>query len=261
MASEKGLCPVDPGADGLKVAFADPGRLRFDALAGQCRAVLHDEALLPGDPADDVAGNRDAVGGAEDLDAAAPVRRLRVAQPAQAFGVVTERRRVLEGVGDVEDRRRGPRVVEIDQARRLVSPPDSVPWAEVTVADDLARCARARPAGPAGAGRRAVARHGVVIAAQERRPAAQPALRDDLRPAGRTGLAVDPGELLPAAVGTQRTRSGEARRLQVAEQAVDGRRPELCWPPDEGTRPLDAAAHRGCTAESSMRRSAGISGL
>ena len=102
LAKDKGFCPVDPRADRIEIAFADPGRLRLDALAGQCLAGLQHEALLPGHQGGDVLGDGDAVGVAEDLDPPAPVGRLRVAQPAQAFGVVTERRRVLQRVRDVE---------------------------------------------------------------------------------------------------------------------------------------------------------------
>ncbi len=57
--------------------------------------MLHDKALLPADAVDDVTGYGDAVPVAEGFDSPAPVRRLRVAQPAQAFLVVTERCRVL----------------------------------------------------------------------------------------------------------------------------------------------------------------------
>jgi hypothetical protein len=94
--------------DGVEVAVAGPGGLRSDALACQRLAVLQDEALLPGDASGDVGGHGGAVGVAEGLDPAAPVGRLGVAQPAQAFVVVAERRRVFQCVGDVKDRRRGP---------------------------------------------------------------------------------------------------------------------------------------------------------
>jgi hypothetical protein len=66
----------------VEVAFADPGRLRLDALAGQRPAVLQDEALLPGGAAGDVGGHGDAVGVAEDLDPAAPVG-LRTTAPVR----------------------------------------------------------------------------------------------------------------------------------------------------------------------------------
>jgi hypothetical protein len=122
----EGFGPGDPGADGVGVAFTDPGGLGFDALAGQCLAVLQDEALLPGDAAGDVSGDGDAVGVAEDLDPSASVGRLGVAQPAQAFGVGAERGGVFQCAGDVEERRGGPGVVEVDEADGVLAVPDAV---------------------------------------------------------------------------------------------------------------------------------------
>jgi hypothetical protein len=83
-------------------------------------------------------------------------------------------------VGDVEERRRGPGVVEVDEAGDALAVPDAVPGAEVAVADDLAGCA-----------------------------------------------------------GAPRARGGEARGLQVAEQAVDGGGPEAREAADDGSGPLD----------------------
>jgi hypothetical protein len=115
-------------------------------------------------------------------------------------------------------------MIEVDEADDALAVPDAVPGAEVAVADDLARCAGARAAGPGAAGWGAVAGDGVVVAAQERRPAPEPVLGDDLGPSGGTGFAVDPGEDLQLSpLGAERARRGEARGLQVAEQAVDGR--------------------------------------
>ena len=107
-------------------------------MAGQRLAVLQDKALLPGDAAGDVLGHGDAVAVAEDLDPAAPAGRLGVAQPAQAFEVVPARRGVFQRVGDVEDRRCGPGVVEVDETGDTLAVPDPVPGPEVAVADDLA---------------------------------------------------------------------------------------------------------------------------
>ncbi len=165
---------------------------------------MQDEALLPRDAAGDLGRHGDAVGVAQGLDPSAPAGRLGVAQPAQAFGVHAERRGVLQRVGDVEDRRCRPGVVEVDEADRVPGAPDPVPGAEVAVADDLAKCAGARAAGPSGAGRRVVACDGVVVAAQERCPAPEPAFWDDLGPPGGTGLAVDPGEQLQVRLGAER---------------------------------------------------------
>lgn len=53
----EGFGPVDPRADGVEVAFADPGGLGLDALVCQCLAVVQDEALLPGDVAGDAGGH------------------------------------------------------------------------------------------------------------------------------------------------------------------------------------------------------------
>jgi hypothetical protein len=182
-----------------------------------------------------------------------PVGWLRVAQPAQAFGVVPEWRCVFQCVGDVEERGWGPGVIEVDEADDALAVPDAVPGAEVAVADDLAGCAGARSAGPGAAGWGTVAGDGVVVAAQERCPPPEPVLWDDLGPSGRTGFAVDPGEDLLLSLGAERARRGEARGLQVTEQAVDGRGPEGRGAADDGSGPPNPLSAAGVPAALSPR--------
>jgi hypothetical protein len=86
-----------------------------------------------------------------------------------------------------------------------------------------------------------------MVAAQERRPAPEPVLGDDLGP------AVDPGEDLQLSLGAERARRREARGLQVAEQAVDGRGPEVRGAADDGSGPLNSLSAADVPAALSSR--------
>jgi hypothetical protein len=167
-----GFGPADPVADGLEVAVAYPGRLRLYALAAERLATRQHEPLLLGDPVDDV-GNGDAIGFAKHVDPPSPVGSPGIAEPAKALGVVAKRRRVLQRVSEIKQRRCRAGMVEVEQAGGLPAAPDAVPRPEVAVADDLTRSAPARTAGPDALVRRAVTGDRIVIAAQEARPVAQ----------------------------------------------------------------------------------------
>jgi len=171
----QGFGPADPVADCLEAPVAYPCRLWLDALTAECLATQEHQALLLGDTVDDVFGDRDAIGIAEDLDPPEPVWRTGVAEPAQAFAVATERRRVLQRIGEIEERRRRTSVVEVEQTDDHPISPDAVPRPEVAVADDLARSGPTGPAGPDAVLRGSVVGDRAVVATQEPRQSRNPA--------------------------------------------------------------------------------------
>ncbi|GAA3166892.1 hypothetical protein GCM10020001_110400 [Nonomuraea salmonea] len=228
----------------VEVAAGDPADLRLVPGAGQ-PANLLDPVLLNGDDrVGQALGRGQAVGGGEELQAVAPVGGLGTAEPAQAFGVVAERRDVLQRVGDIVQPGPGPGVVPVQDPHGPFASPDDVPRAEVAVADHLV-VARVRRE-PAHAVGQAEARDRVVVVAEEAGEGGQARVAGDLGPALRAGLAVQVGEDLAAlAVDSQHPRGvREAHVLQVPEQGVDGGRPRVGGPADGVPDAYDPAMGR-----------------
>lgn len=93
--------------------------------------------LSANDGADDPGGRVKAVRVTENLQPPTAVGRRRIAQPAQALGVVAERGDVLQRVGHVVQPRCRAGEVPVDDSHRLVALPHDIPRAEVPMADDL----------------------------------------------------------------------------------------------------------------------------
>src|SRR5215472_17036537 len=82
-----------------------------------------------------------------------------------------------------------------------------------------------------------------MVGAQEPAPPPEPRLRDDLRPAARSGLTVDPGKRLDTAFGAEQPRRRETGALQIAQKIVLGCRTVLHRPPDGVPGPPDPIRH------------------
>lgn len=222
-----GPAPRDTGPKLLQMTFFDPRGLRLVALLGQAPNSV-DTLLLNRDHSIHQArGIGQTVGAGEHLEAAAPVGRLGIAQPAQAFSIVPKRGDVFEGVGDIMATRRRTSMVPVDDPDRSVAAPDDVPGAEVPMADHVITNhprGRGRPTGRCG---RTVFGDSIVVLAQQMGEGDQPTVIDDLSPAIRSRFPADPGQnlttLLIEAENTRRPVIADG--LKVTKQPVNRRGP------------------------------------
>jgi hypothetical protein len=140
--------------------------LGLPAVRREMPCAVENPLLLIDDLVDETVDRGEPVRRGEPFEASSAVGRRGITEPAHAFVVVSERRDVLQCVGDVVDLAVRPCVVPVEDAHRSGTAPHQIPRSEVTVADQFAIVRRSDMSRPDRAAVRLKALHRVVILAQ-----------------------------------------------------------------------------------------------